>query len=411
MYDLPAGFGKFPLLDATPFNPKLAKDKSADADILFPMYDREAMYIEILAGRYEFSPTYSQRPWAVRPYVGRINAITGNAMSATDSKTEMRGLEQNISRISLGEVASGFRTRPSPPDQDYIVTSASVNDVHIKPQWLDGIAVAPGRVKQFVAVSFGSGESIESQKTGHDHFGGIQLEIIPSFPMSHLRRPLRGMMRLFIKNIHNQNQVEIMIDYGALVWDLMYKYAQQIYGENPGHMNFRFIFAGRALQPLGSLTYYNVQPSSVLHYIMKLRGGGSASSIPPPPKKMAMGAGGSISQNVERDVEDPAIWNYSRAKLINIQIINSVDFENFTGLVAPPSPIDFKTYTELKIPFFHYYTEDMEAVSGNFSDISSVSSIAGNNENVSKNASAAGALWTETPGYCNSCQENAPYRL
>jgi hypothetical protein len=410
VYDLPAGFGKFPLLDAKPFNEMLTKDKSLSADILFPMYDREAMYIEILARKYEFSSTYSQRPWAVRPFVGRINAITGNAMSSTDS-TEMRGLDQTMTRISLGEASSDIYKRPPPPDQDYIVASIGLSDIHVKPQWLDGIAIAPGRVKQFVAVPFGSGESIESQKTGHDHFGGIQLEIIPSFPMSHLRHPLSGMKRLFIKDLSGK-QIEMMIDYGALVWDLVYKYAQLIFGmQNPPHMNFYFVFAGKALEPLGSLTYYNVQHSSVLLCILKLRGGGSTDSIPPPPKKMAMGAGGSISQNVEKDRQDPVIWDFSRAKMINIQIINSIDFEKFTGLIAPPSPIDFETYTALKIPFFHYYTEDMEAVGGNFSDVSSVSSKVENNVSISKGVPGSGALWTKTPEQCNSCQDNAPRRL
>jgi hypothetical protein len=81
-----------------------------------------------------------------------------------------------------------------------------------------------------------------------DYFGGIQLEIIPNFPMKHLRRPLSGKNRPFIQDI-SRKQIETMIDDGALVWDLMYKYAQLIFcKQNHTHMNFYFIFAGRVLE-------------------------------------------------------------------------------------------------------------------------------------------------------------------
>jgi len=58
------------------------------------------------------------------------------------------------------------------PKQDYIVSPGQL--------WLDGIAIKPGVVRQFVAMPMDSGYSIERQVTGMDNVGGLQLEIIPS---------------------------------------------------------------------------------------------------------------------------------------------------------------------------------------------------------------------------------------
>jgi hypothetical protein len=55
--------------------------------------------------------------------------------------------------------------------QDYIVVPNQL--------WLDGIASEAGKVRQFVAMSVGSGYSVEKQVTGEEVTGGIQFEIIP----------------------------------------------------------------------------------------------------------------------------------------------------------------------------------------------------------------------------------------
>ena len=47
--------------------------------------------------------------------------------------------------------------------QDYIVVPGQ--------PWLDGIATAPGQIKQFVAVPYGSGYSIEQQVSKHSFPG------------------------------------------------------------------------------------------------------------------------------------------------------------------------------------------------------------------------------------------------
>jgi hypothetical protein len=78
----------------------------------------------------------SNNTFAIRIYVGGVNGITGEPMipnMATCLKRQ-NGIERK---------------------QDYIVVPSQ--------PWLDGIATSPGMVKQFVAVPYESGYSVEHQ--------------------------------------------------------------------------------------------------------------------------------------------------------------------------------------------------------------------------------------------------------
>jgi hypothetical protein len=103
--------------------------------------------------------------YAIRVNVGNVNAISG---------------------LSIQEVAER---------QDYVVVPGQ--------PWLDGIAVEPGVVRQFVAMpckskpcvqtlcssmatkettsSVGGGYTVEGQIAGKEKFGGIQIEVVPSY--------------------------------------------------------------------------------------------------------------------------------------------------------------------------------------------------------------------------------------
>jgi hypothetical protein len=128
-----------------------------------------------------------KRQFILRPFVGGVNGISGEAMVG-----DMTSLIRRMNSLS--------------PKQDYLVLPEQ--------KWLDGIATSPGRVKQFVATPmlptelesrdasdddhkfpiskhgsssggrhamFPAGTSIERQMTGRDAVGGFQLEVIPRF--------------------------------------------------------------------------------------------------------------------------------------------------------------------------------------------------------------------------------------
>lgn len=167
---------------------------------------------------------------------------------------------------------------------------------------------------------------------------------------------------------------------------------------------FTCVFPGQLLEPLGRLSHYGIVYQSTIWLTHHLRGGGMRD---PTPKRMALGAGGAISQNIKRDMQDPAIWDPSRAIRINVQIVNSLAFKEMTDLIAPLTPISCEPYRSLGIPFFQYY--DPHAVSGDFAGIRSVDSSHVNSSTVT--AGTDDLSWTTTPDKCAKCHQRPPYRL
>ena len=76
----------------------------------------------------------ARREFALKVLLGGVNGISGKAVDLT-------------------------KTAEPNQKQDYVVVPGQ--------RWLDGIATAPAQVKQFVAVPYGSGYSIEQQVSNH----------------------------------------------------------------------------------------------------------------------------------------------------------------------------------------------------------------------------------------------------
>jgi hypothetical protein len=67
---------------------------------------------------------------------------------------------------------------------------------------------------------------------------------------------------------------------------------------------------------------------------------------------MGLVPGGGIRQEIVPD-PDPLEWNWTRARLVNIQLLNSVIFKSMTGIHPPSPPISYKDYINARLPFFH----------------------------------------------------------
>lgn len=130
------------------------------------------------------------KQFIIRPFVGGVNAISGESPSG-----DMGSLLRYMNKLT--------------PKQDYLVLPEQ--------KWLDGIAISPGIVRQFVATptapprqadtrqssmarsqaerseeaqkpsaSGPIGKSVEWQVTGQDAVRGVQLQIIPKLEVSEL---------------------------------------------------------------------------------------------------------------------------------------------------------------------------------------------------------------------------------
>src|SRR4029077_1234175 len=94
--------------------------------------------------------TFYNSSFAIRIYVGGVNAVTGKACESSRAKNNQ------------------------PQTQDYVVAPEQ--------KWVDGVRTTAGTVRQFVAMPTGSEYSVEKQVTGKESIEGIQMEIIPQKP-------------------------------------------------------------------------------------------------------------------------------------------------------------------------------------------------------------------------------------
>ncbi|KAK5636789.1 hypothetical protein RRF57_012501 [Xylaria bambusicola] len=131
---LPPGLGDFRLFKTRDFASKLPADITTQAGVFFTLYQSEAMWVDFKA----------DHPFAIKIYAGGVNAVSGEHSLET-KETKMR-------RLDL--IAEGKNI------QDYVVVPTQM--------WIDGFAVAPGGVRQFVAMPLGTGYSVEAQLTGQE---------------------------------------------------------------------------------------------------------------------------------------------------------------------------------------------------------------------------------------------------
>ncbi|EUC44956.1 hypothetical protein COCMIDRAFT_26816 [Bipolaris oryzae ATCC 44560] len=138
LHHLPSSLGQYELFSVDAYSKRLPQNVREAGGIFFSMWQREAMWLNFQQGYHKY---------AVRVFVGHVNAITGQ------------------------EMQKGLGKKDESKLQDYVVIPGQ--------KWLDGICVAPGIVRQFVAMPLGSGYTVEGQKTSEEKHGGLQLEVTP----------------------------------------------------------------------------------------------------------------------------------------------------------------------------------------------------------------------------------------
>ena len=162
--------------------------------------------------------SYKASNFAVKVYLGGVNAVSGELMVETLA-TQVRRSTRKAEKASL---------------QDYLVLPGQ--------RWLDGIATTEGTVRQFVAMPVGSEYSVEAQITGEEIMGGLQFEITPEIwatpkePSQHFT--------IYAKSVTGKT-IELLVPDTLSIFDLKLRIQEQ---ERIPPDQQSLIFAGKELE-------------------------------------------------------------------------------------------------------------------------------------------------------------------
>jgi hypothetical protein len=139
--------------------------------------------------------------------------------------------------------------------------------------------------------------------------------------------------------------------------------------------------------------------------VLRLRGAGDldATDI-----VSGFGAGGKISQKINRDPLPVTAYDHSKVQQFHITIINAAYFSAVTGLPSPPSPISTSTYLQHGLPWFELYDEHIPTAN----NTSSATPLAGVRSIAQTDADRKAAGGSNTQAGCEYCAyEMATHRL
>jgi hypothetical protein len=217
---LPPDLGTFPLERISQYASKLPKVIAEKDRLFFPMYQKEAMWID-----FECKKSY-----LIKIYVGGVNVVSGELAIET-SATELR--RRNKYAKTRGDVPAMIKAL-----QDYIVVPEQ--------PWLDGIATTDGTVRQFVVMPHGNGYSVEAQITGVEVTRGLQSEVTPFD---------KSMLNFCVKIVAGQT-FSLWLRYDSTI-----KQVKEMVEEKEGRSvsNQQFVYSRRELEGMSSSSQNRLQ--------------------------------------------------------------------------------------------------------------------------------------------------------
>jgi len=331
--NLPPSLGTFPLLPVENYASRLPDDVCRKGGFIMPIFKREALWISF--------ETKDHVKAAVKLSVGGVNAISG--------------------------IAKDLITPPG-VDQDYIVAG-------LQP-WIDGVAVEPGVVRQFIATTLGQGYTVEEQVTGKAEIGGFQFDVFPRraevmgcFWKEKLR--LDSLKTPEELSIHNGETTNLRMD---LIPRTVFRSKWIAYGSRwtwlPGEdyqdrFKNKWTLAGyrRRVSPSAGLqaSYIDNSPPQSPSSAGAVVSGASLFQ----PKKsrdgfLGVSLGGKIVQKIYREKDSHRVYDEESGHRIYVHIVSPEAWEAITGVLPPITPINRDMYIRYKLPWFRLYDDYLD---------------------------------------------------
>ncbi len=184
--------------------------------------------------------------------------------------------------------------------QDYVVIPDQ--------PWLDGYSAGKGVIRQFVAMPLGQGYTAEEQITGEAQHGGLQLQACP----------LKA-------SVYFQQTIEP-------------RFPKSLFDILPSILPWERIFTSYL---------WHRQPM-----------------VACPQPAMGPGAGGRMQQEVYEDRRPLEDWDLKTRSCCFVHLCNTQVWNQITGEKPPYPPVTAKEYSDLGLPWFDYYREDLQVVPG-----------------------------------------------
>ncbi|KAL8825733.1 MAG: hypothetical protein Q9191_004236, partial [Dirinaria sp. TL-2023a] len=361
LHQLPASLGQFSLFNVEEYSERLPPSIVEKAGLFFAMWQREAMWLNFSARKGK-SSNKSTDKYALRIYVGQINAVSG------------------MPRNKKPSIISDQKSK-----QDYVVAPLQ--------KWIDGICVAPGIVRQFVAMPW--------QKSGEEKFGGLQIEVIPRYT-SGLKIWFRASNPQFIPiNFHksldeyttpafnNLKVGEKLRVHPTPPTKKVPKRVSDIVADLPPlEVHFRAIYPERESRSeyieshRKSTRTFEAKVHSCSEPLEPYGGPSSGHQLQTANiqttdlKAMGLAAGGKLIQDIVKDSGPVQCWNMKQRRIINIHILDPKSCEQVTHVVPQPPPMDTKAYTDAGLPFYVMQEDVVNRLQeGDFEDVKSVAAM------------------------------------
>jgi hypothetical protein len=287
-------------------------------------------------------------------------------------------------KISAGKVSAitGKKWKDGLHKKDYCVAPDQ--------KWLDGFVVENGKIKQFVATPLGSGASAEEQITGKAEFGGLQIEVFPMkleaferrFPKGpDHSRVLRGMSlggggghtfgfaggSNVMPGVYSNSTVNEIHDGVAVAEESSLrcdsddsgppKKGIEVWEGRPGVPDSRGeksrSFRGRGRK---RRTTYDPRKAG--------KEGQGLLRKKAPVQDMAMGAGGSMVQQVFEDPYGIEDWDLEHGSRCFVHLCSSTAWRQVTGAEPPTVPLTPAEYVANNVPWFHLWDDEAKALKG-----------------------------------------------